>query len=760
MTKSKKIIAGFEMFLMIGLSFAIAFMFSENFASAQRPLMTPDGIDLNTPTPAPPTPIPVPTSATADAFASMGTKDVFFGDQLYKGAEIYRFADSEGVMHIGTQLKGAGPVEWSEASQSWVKYSGEEGTFPALEESGALAGGASGNAIGAGTGSYRYSLLGIQFGGAVGYLVQGLVWSGVVIGILQVAKALGVDAEIVDSLSWAALGGIMTWKGIEALGPQGLQVFGPQFTQLAPFIGIGAGVAIFLLTYEKEKKGIVRFECNAWEPPTGGSDCAKCNENPLLPCSEYRCKSLGQACQIANPGEENEMCVWVNPQDTSPPKISPWTDALKPTGLRYVPDNTIAPPNTGVKIRNLDKECLQAFTPLEFGVVTDEPARCKIDYQLTDDYDNMSFPFGGSNGMAYNHTQKLKIPSPFSEESGENFIPEIHKDGTYTLYTRCIDANGNKNEAAFAFRFCVDDGPDAMQPIIEGFNIRDGQPVQFGVDSFPIEVYTNEPAECKWSRQDKAFDDMENTMTCARYSYQITNNLTYACSGTLTGIKDRESNKFYFRCKDYATPNRNVMSVSKPLTLKGSEELIITSVGPNGTIEGGQASAVTVNLQVETSRGADEGKATCYFSENNEDSESFVPMYGSGGFAHNHSLDLTAGSYQYYFKCVDAGGNAAYADTIFTVKIDNAVPKTARVYRDGDTLMVVTNEPAKCAYSLTSCNFALKDGQSLFHKDAAKKTEHYTEWNPGITYYIICQDLNGNQPSPNVCSVIAEGSEL
>jgi len=65
------------------------------------------------------------------------------------------------------------------------------------------------------------------------------------------------------------------------------------------------------------KKELVRFECQAWEPPTGGSRCDDCNNNPLLPCSEYRCRSLGQACEIANPGTTEEKCFWKSKGDTS-----------------------------------------------------------------------------------------------------------------------------------------------------------------------------------------------------------------------------------------------------------------------------------------------------------------------------------------------------------------------------------------------------------------------------------------------------------
>jgi len=606
---------------------------------------------------------------------------------------------------------------------------------------------------------------GAGWGGA---LMSGAVWGSIVgFGSYYIAKMMGQTPGQAKSIGMGL--GIGTFAGSTlylygANNAAALTAHPFLLSGGGAFI-IGAGIAatIIILTYKKEKKEIVQFQCYPWEAPTGGRECEVCNTDPLLPCSEYRCKSLGQACEIVNAGSDKEMCVWVHPDDTEAPIITPWNDALRPKDeLRYLPDNAVRPPARGAKISKLGEVdgCLQAYTKLEFGITTNEPAKCRIDYDLVTGFDNMSQAFGNSQMLLYNHTQKLRVPSPFTEaeEDGED-IPEIHTDGTYTLYTRCMDANGNFNIDAFSFRFCVQPGPDTTQPKIITANIPDGSPVQFGVDTIEgLEIYVDEPAECRWSRTDKAFSDMENTMSCATESYQINADLNYVCSGTLTGIKDREDNKFFFRCKDYAKENRNEMTSSFPLTLRGTEELVITKTGPSGVFEG-STSIATIYLTAETAHGADEGKAMCYF-DNAVDGEFNIGMEFSDSYIHNQSLDLGAGSYNYYFKCVDDGGNAAYASTNFTIKIDRAVPIVARVYRELDTLTVVTDEKAKCAYSLTSCDYNFAEGVAMAWEDATKKTVHYAEWDTDATYYIKCADLQGNEPSPTACSIIAKGSEL
>ena len=412
----------------------------------------------------------------------------------------------------------------------------------------------------------------------------------------------------------------------------------------------------------------------------------------------------------------------------------------------------------GVKIvkRGIAGGCLQAFTKLEFGVLTDEPAQCRLDLDFNAEFDDMDFFFGETNLLLEEHAQLMRVPDPFNEQDGE--APVIHNDGTYTLYARCQDANGNSNEDVFAIEYCVQPGPDTTAPFIEGTSIDTNSPVRFDADLVPIEIYVNEPATCKWSWDDKAFSAMENDMTCATETYQINANLDYVCSANLNGIQNRENNDFFFRCVDRFD---NEMLSSNSLVLRGTEPLVIESVGPVGTFTGSGQNVVEVVLTAKTAHGANEGSSTCHIASDSSFSD-IVAMESTGTFEHSQILQLLGGNYTFFFRCIDAGGNRAEDSTNFNVEIDNVVPLISRVFRDGTNLKVITSEAAKCAYSLTGCNFNLEEsGSTAFsYENALERKVHVIPWDVENTYHIKCEDLQGNQPFPDQCQLTVQGSDF
>jgi len=191
-------------------------------------------------------------------------------------------------------------------------------------------------------------------------------------------------------------------------------IFGVSLASLGPLAatGIGAAVAffIFAFSFKKTKFEVASYSCFPWDAPTGGKDCEKCNEEDF-PCTEYRCKSLGQACELLNPGTGKELCDWVNRGDVNPPVIQPWEETLT-IDYKYIPDNTISPPDRGVRIvEEGSNGCVKPFTPLRFGITTwnkdpklSEPSKCKIDPLRKSNFDEMNFFFGGSSTIKYNHS--------------------------------------------------------------------------------------------------------------------------------------------------------------------------------------------------------------------------------------------------------------------------------------------------------------------------------------------------------------------
>ncbi len=579
--------------------------------------------------------------------------------------------------------------------------------------------------------------------------LTGLIWAGAVAGGVQlIGSLIGLDPNLVNSLTYASAGGIIAGNAAHGLALGSAASIG---------IGIAVGAIIFLLTYKEESKKFVQVECLPWQPAIGGADCEKCNQDPFRPCSEYRCKALGQACELLNPGTAKEQCAWVVRNDVKSPIIRLSDEALAPKsqGLKYVPDTAVRPPAIGFKIVKGNNGCLQAFTPLQFGVNTDEPAQCKVDYTHTDKFEQMQFYLGESNYFEYNHTQKMSLPAPEGATAtaaaaatvttsgatgttsgtagtgttgagaaGASGAPVLKNDGTFTLFIRCMDANGNQNVDEFAVRFCVDKSPDTTQPLIDSFSIASGSPVAFNSTKAKIDAYTNEPAQCKWSTESKAYELMENNMNCLTKTYLINSNLEYACSSELNGIKDGQDNKFYFRCKDLA---ENVNTQSKELVLRGTQKLVIDKVGPNETVFG-STNTVPVNLTIETSNGENEGNSICSFSPTEG---SYIKMFETKSFKHRQRLDLGKGDYTYFFKCEDAGGNLAYANTSFSVSIDQEAPKITRVYRsDAEGLKIVTDEDAECVYDIKDCNYDFSKGIALSHSNANAKKTQCIEWKP------------------------------
>lgn len=610
--------------------------------------------------------------------------------------------------------------------------------------------------------------------GALSSIVGAFFWAGVVyLGIQAITGFLGVDPNTSSALSAAGAAGAgvgsLTYflaqngfigSGAAAGSTANTMLLNLPLGQSAFLIGLGVAVVVFALTYKKESKQIVDLQCLPWEAPTGGADCEKCNGDPLKPCSEYRCKSLGQACELVNKGSTEERCVWVARNDVNSPTITPWMDVLTQRH-RYTPMQT-RPAALGTKIVSDETRdgCIKPFTPLRFGLFTNEPSQCKIDTENNKTFEQMTYYFGENNLYRYNHTQQLRLPSPDSI-AVEGAGIEVPTEGLYNFYVRCRDANGNVNVDEFVFNLCVDKSPDTTPPLIEQTSITSGSPVSFGSQNVPLSLFLNEPAECRWSPQDKSYELMENTMSCSTHVYEQNAQQQYPCQANLTGVRDRETNNFFFRCKDQPLKNeseRNTNQESYRFDLRGSQPLAILSVGPNSTFTGG-TDIVQVNLTVRTDDGANEGRAICTFSPSGDEG-SFIAFFETDNYVHKQILSLSSGNYTYAFRCVDAGGNAASASTSFSVRTDRSVPQVTRLYHESDVLKLVTNEDAQCTYSLTSCNFVFDEGIDMIILNSQQQFIHAAPWKSQQSYYIKCRDAYGNEPSPNSCSVVASASNV
>jgi hypothetical protein len=593
-------------------------------------------------------------------------------------------------------------------------------------------------------------------GGGPSALVSGLQWAGIayMAGML-IGNLFGMSKKNTQALSTALAGGAFVYEALSTYNFNAPgAMFGPNsmLASVNPLLaGVAVGAIIFILMYKKVETVVVTFDCKAWQAPSGGNDCELCNDQNL-PCSEYRCKSLGQNCEIVNEGTDREQCVNVNPKDVNPPIIKPDYETIT-SGHEYTNVKN-SPPGPGFQVirSNSSDGCLAAFTPLEFGILTDEPAQCKIDFNHTTTIEDMSNYFGGTNMYLYNHTEKFSLPGA---QAFKNSSFVLENGNQFTFFVRCQDKNGNENEAEYAVRFCVDDGPDVTAPEVRATSVLNGGCVAENSDSAVVDFYTNEPADCKWSTTDQSYDNMQNTMACSNRMYQVNAMQLFTCRANLTGIS-KDSTNFYVRCKDQpeATADRNENKQSFVFSTRGSTALKIKTIQPNGTVFGA-VSPAPVELYVETLFGCEEGKAVCFYSKtgNEDDYIMFYDTDTTDGI-HTQRQDLTAGKHKYWIKCVDSGGNVAIDTLEFTLDIDTSAPVVARVYEEESMLKIVTVRDSECSYSLDNCDFTFAEGIEMPY---ANSTTHVAEWNKDKTYYIKCRDEFRNEGAD--CSIVVRPSQ-
>lgn len=630
-------------------------------------------------------------------------------------------------------------------------------------------------------GTYDSKIFGKDTSFATGQIVDGFQWSLIALGAVQtLAPVLGVDKDETNAISIAAMSGIMagklaysflgrggttygsSWIASEkgAIGSKSLFGFGGQ-GQTARFISspgfsVGLGLATAWLMYnsmhkkEKESREAVTFSCLPWQAPNGGSDCELCNDKTGLPCSEYRCKSLGQSCELQNIGTTREMCVDANRRDASPPTIKPDYTALTPS-FSYS-DVKDMPPGAGFKITSnaTNTGCIKPFTPLEFGITTNEPSQCRIDVEPKGSYDAMSAYFGGDSLYSYNHTESLSLPSTVDIK---NSSLELANGKELSFFIRCKDAVGNINEADYELKLCVDPSPDTTAPVIEGTSILNNGCISADSDNATVDFYTNEPSECKWSfTANQDFNQMQNNMTCLNSIREINALQVYTCSSSLTGVA-RDGTNFYVKCKDQPAlgndTKRNPNREDYVFSLRGSNKLKLNTIQPNETVYGA-VRPTAVELYAQTTYGCDSNQAYCYYSATGDEG-SFVQFFDTnkGDGIHTQRLDLLEGDYTYYVRCVDSGGNLVENTTSFKVDIDTNAPIITRVYQKDDLLKVETQRSSECVFTNDNCDYLFVEGTEMPYTN---QPVHVTQWMTDKTYYIKCRDEFRTEPTD--CSMI------
>jgi len=580
-------------------------------------------------------------------------------------------------------------------------------------------------------------LLGINTRIRENFGVISLVWD-------KKIKEIPVNPEVIDYLekrcqAIADCGGKLNWIG--TLGAQSNQT-GFQGIMNETDNGTYYGVKLSNKVGNEDENGdyilkfAYEFTCAPYKAPVGASDCGKCGSDGFA-CSKYRCKALGQKCEYYEPeGVETGICQ--NSDDNEPPSIT----------LSIEPASPIRP-NTAVRINAL----------------TNERAECKFDMGVAGtSFEGMNYDFVGDYTL--NHNVTLNIPGQNSYNESEGY-DLINRDGEYDVYARCMDAVGNWNLAPSLISFEVMETPDLLAPILSDFNPASGSRITYGQTSKTISFKINEPAECKWSFDDKNFSEMEKNFSCdtAPSDYGILHG--YFCSGTLTNITNdtNSETKFYMRCKDQAWLEgieddlyiRNTNEQSVIYVLKPSPELWIKNITPIGELKI-SGSNMTTTLRVITADGSNNGISECYWSQS-QTIESYAKFFNTNSATHTQIVNIHGGENTFYIRCrdLDSNGNEinqVLNSTTFNVIIDTSPPMIILAYINNLThqLQIVTDEISECKYNnneTTSCLFEFSNGTLMTPAwGMIHSTPYYNKF-----YYIKCKDQLGFV-NTNECGII------
>lgn len=596
----------------------------------------------------------------------------------------------------------------------------------------------------------------------------------------------GIFSEVPDILNlgggMGGLSGLIDPFASElGLGSDVLSDFSPEgidtnmFGRASGFNYFGVGMLFGCGKIEAVK---IKFTCSPSSPTVGV--CALCDGGPLKPCSKYKCESLGMNCGLINENTGSDECVLLNFPGKLP-TITPLETATNRSLYKYTEIT-----NGGFKIRERGGECINAFSPVPFGIETDVHAICRYDFENTD-FENMSFAFSPGS-FSKNHTSTMLLPSVESlvysaveDVNGTmddyrtiyNNVSEEFRNllGDLNIYVKCKNLEENANSNSYKINLCVKQGPDETPPEIMSIFPRTGSSAKYGATEQEVVLFVNEPVECRWGTKNPDlgtplanYNTLENSMICSSTLVEESSMFYYPCKATLP-INDTENN-FYFLCKDQPWEDddelRNVgagagAGYNYRLT-RSDSKLKIESISPSGKILAG-TEPVSVDLEVITSGGSYNGVSTCGFEVNNFNpiNHSYIRFANTGdSYAHlQPSLQLMKGEHKIGIQCIDEAENIVTNGTLIKLELDTIPPTVTRVFRKGGSLTILTNENSECFYNLKTCNFNILSGEKM---TTALTTSHSVNWNPESTYFIKCQDVWGN--TNEGCSIVVRPSDL
>jgi len=200
-------------------------------------------------------------------------------------------------------------------------------------------------------------------------------------------------------------------------------------------------------------------------------------------------------------------------------------------------------------------------------------------------------------------------------------------------------------------------------------------------------------------------------------------------------------NNYYFACQD-CRGNNNTENYH--FKLFGTDALLIDNVYPNGET----LYYDFTTLSVETSSGAEAGKSVCKYVG--------IEFLNTNLSTHSQPLEsLIEGDYEFEIECYDVAGNINKSSITFTVDADIAGPGLVSVYSDGTSMFFTMDEEVSCEYYYEE--FSYGSGTPIV---SSATSGSFTLLGNNDAYYIICEDVFGNQGEFVVGTEFLEGQSL
>ncbi|MBT7706246.1 hypothetical protein HN747_02250 [archaeon] len=457
------------------------------------------------------------------------------------------------------------------------------------------------------------------------------------------------------------------------------------------------------------------YDCKSYVPPSGDANCEQCQTDGL-PCTEYKCESLGRGCDFVQPsGINTGHCV----------RSSDYTAPVVSSKIRKAGDSSWTPDASLISFDYNDK--------IELEITTNEISQCK--FNLGSSSDGSFSSVQNRVDDEYDTTHSLRLLYPGQEQSNDEFYEQevLGDSGIVELYVYCEDLRSNFNLAPHLIRLNIGSPPDRIPPQIEDDSFSPSHDSYILMNSSIINVgfNLNENAQCKWDTEEKEYSEMNHSFSCVSDS----------CSGILPTQEDL--NRFYIRCAD---PSGNANAVSKIYTLlKSQEELTIETIFPRELVT--TENHFVFDLEATVSGGA--GDEICEFKVSGlyDDYIEFSEIIGT---RHVHELDLPIGVFTVRVHCTDSSTASDTVSEIIRINQDLNSPLIARAYEQGGSIILKTREEAECRFDYYTCSKSFENMTVI----SGNGFEHSTSGIPGKIYHIKCSDGLGNVPPSNACSRI------